>query len=342
MLKRQNIEQMKISVGDKVRFLNDVGGGTVSRTEKNNVIYVLDEDGFEVPVMATEVVIVEKKSGDVAEKTPDEPGFESAEMDVEESDEEGEPRIVIACVRDADLSGNVNIYLVNDSNFYAFYTISTKQDERCQLAFSGQIEPNTKVNLDNVPVNLLDGVTYQIQLLLFRKKKDFTPQKPVDFKIKFSGSKLLKDSSYHTNAYFNEEAIVYYIVKSTLEQKIEQLTDKEIKQVVRDKDKKKKIAPVTRKDNKVLLEVDLHINELLDDTRGMSNKDMLDYQMEKFHKVMAENKENTNRKIVFIHGKGDGVLKSEILKALKRKYSWHTWQDASFKEYGYGATMVII
>jgi dsDNA-specific endonuclease/ATPase MutS2 len=39
---------------------------------------------------------------------------------------------------------------------------------------------------------------------------------------------------------------------------------------------------------------------------------------------------------------GNGVLKQEITKKLKSKYSKFNFQDASFKEYGYGATMVIL
>ena len=47
-------------------------------------------------------------------------------------------------------------------------------------------------------------------------------------------------------------------------------------------------------------------------------------------------------KIVFIHGVGQGVLKQEVLKLLKTKYAKYYTQDASFREYGYGATMVIL
>ena len=46
------------------------------------------------------------------------------------------------------------------------------------------------------------------------------------------------------------------------------------------------------------------------------------------------------QRIVFIHGKGDGVLRKAILTELKTKYPACKWQDASFKEYGYGATMI--
>jgi dsDNA-specific endonuclease/ATPase MutS2 len=39
---------------------------------------------------------------------------------------------------------------------------------------------------------------------------------------------------------------------------------------------------------------------------------------------------------------GQGVLKQEIAKLLKSKFPKYIFQDASFKEYGYGATMVIL
>ena len=48
------------------------------------------------------------------------------------------------------------------------------------------------------------------------------------------------------------------------------------------------------------------------------------------------------QRIVFIHGKGDGVLRKALLDELKRKYPDCRHQDASFQEYGFGATMVTI
>ncbi|HPD87271.1 MAG TPA: Smr/MutS family protein, partial [Proteiniphilum sp.] len=65
-------------------------------------------------------------------------------------------------------------------------------------------------------------------------------------------------------------------------------------------------------------------------------------QLQKFNEVMSEHRQNKHQKIVFIHGKGDGVLKKAILSELKKKYPTCFHQDASFQEYGYGATMVTI
>ena len=90
------------------------------------------------------------------------------------------------------------------------------------------------------------------------------------------------------------------------------------------------------------LEVDLHINELLETTAGMSNGEMLEVQLDTFRRTMDANANNHGRRIVFIHGVGNGRLKTELRRELDHKYKQHTYQDASFREYGYGATLVII
>ena len=88
-------------------------------------------------------------------------------------------------------------------------------------------------------------------------------------------------------------------------------------------------------------EVDLHIHCLLDDQSGLSPKDMLEIQMSKFRQTLIENRNYKGKRIVFIHGKGNGTLKTELRNELQRKFNYE-FMDASFKEYGFGATMVII
>ncbi|MDE6527988.1 MAG: Smr/MutS family protein, partial [Muribaculaceae bacterium] len=79
-----------------------------------------------------------------------------------------------------------------------------------------------------------------------------------------------------------------------------------------------------------------------DPTPGMSNADILNYQVDAFRKVMDENLRNHGKKIVFIHGKGEGVLRQALMKELNYRYKGNDVQDASFREYGYGATQVTI
>ena len=91
-----------------------------------------------------------------------------------------------------------------------------------------------------------------------------------------------------------------------------------------------------------IVEVDLHIRELLESTSGMSKKEMLDIQLAKVVSEMQAAISANVKRIVFIHGLGQGVLKQEVAKLLKSKFPKYYFQDASFKEYGYGATMVVL
>ena len=91
-----------------------------------------------------------------------------------------------------------------------------------------------------------------------------------------------------------------------------------------------------------VLEVDLHANQLLLTTKGMGNTDILLYQLSKFNEVMRQYRRKKGTQIVFIHGKGEGVLRNALLHELSTKYSQCYWQDAPFHKYGYGATKVTI
>ena len=119
----------------------------------------------------------------------------------------------------------------------------------------------------------------------------------------------------------------------------------DLERAIRDKksgENRPRIQRIEKKEKDRPIEIDLHADALPDSTAGMNNADLLDYQLNKFNEVMTSHIRNKNKKIVFIHGKGDGILKSAILKELKTKYPKCYYQDASFQEYGYGATMVTI
>jgi dsDNA-specific endonuclease/ATPase MutS2 len=74
----------------------------------------------------------------------------------------------------------------------------------------------------------------------------------------------------------------------------------------------------------------------------MQPGEILEYQLKVFRDTLAEHADKRGQKIVFIHGKGEGVLRRAIINELTYKYKSYTYQDASFQEYGYGATMVTI
>ena len=59
-----------MNIGDKVRFLNDVGGGKITAIRPGGIVLVEDEDGFEMPILQSEVVVIEEDQPKVEQKKP--------------------------------------------------------------------------------------------------------------------------------------------------------------------------------------------------------------------------------------------------------------------------------
>ena len=106
--------------------------------------------------------------------------------------------------------------------------------------------------------------------------------------------------------------------------------------------KKKKIVKVKPKDrNQPPMEVDLHIHQLTSSTRGMDNFDMLTLQLDTAKRQLDFAFSKRIQRIVFIHGVGEGVLRTE-LEFLLKKYDNIKFYDADYQKYGVGATEVYI
>jgi len=105
---------------------------------------------------------------------------------------------------------------------------------------------------------------------------------------------------------------------------------------------KPKIRKVSIKDrNAPKMEVDLHIHQLVPYSKGMTNYDMLNIQLETAKRQLEFAMQKRIQRVVFIHGVGAGVLKEELNYLFKR-YENVKYYDADYQKYGLGATEVFI
>ncbi|HHT34301.1 MAG: DUF2027 domain-containing protein [Proteiniphilum sp.] len=353
----------KLSVGDKVRFLSTVGGGTVKGFLNKQLVMVEDEHGFDVPVMISECVVVEASGnemmGQAAEKeeliAKEKTALETPEAkvtvtDIPEETREGEQ--ITAClaflptdVKNLTTTG-YECYFVNDSNYWLFFNYMSRENNSWKSRYSGSVEPNTKIFLEEFgkeQLNELEKVS--VQFIAFKHNKPFRFKNPCSVELRIDTVKFYKLHSFRENDYFEEDALLFYIIQNDQPEREMLISAGEIEKAIREKEapeRRPRIQRIEKREKNAVVEVDLHINQLLDTTAGMSNADVLEYQLQKFNEAMSANQRNKNQKIVFIHGKGDGVLKKTIISELKKRYPTCYHQDASFQEYGYGATMVTI
>lgn len=344
-----------LKAGDKIRFLNSVGGGIVKGFVNKQVVIIEDEHGFDVPVLASECVVIEPPAQDKPVEPPKK--VEKGDLVVSEEkstviEETSHGDKITTClvflpVDEKKISSTTfECYFVNDSNYYLFFNYMNRENNIWHSRYNGIIEPNTQIFIEEFDKTVLNEIEKVcIQFVAFKHDKAYNFKNPVSVEMRIDTVKFYKLHSFTTNDYFDEHALVYYITRNDVPENELLVSAGNIQRAIQEKEvenrrpQRKRIA---RKEKSPIIEVDLHINELLDTTAGMSAADILEYQLQKFNEVMQANIKRKGQKIVFIHGKGDGILKSELMKNFKNKYKTCYFQDASFREYGFGATMVTI
>lgn len=239
-------------------------------------------------------------------------------------------------------------YLVNDSNYYLHYTYLSAENNSWTVRAEGVLEPNTKEYIEEFTlreVNALSRVC--IQMTAFKREKPFSLKQPVSVMLRIDQVKFYKLHVFQPNDFFEQPALLYTIIEDDKPARSIDIDANSLKQeMYATADDKERLTQLsTRTPRKGLEEaevIDLHAEKLLDNTGGMSSADILNYQLDHFRRIMKEHRHEKGKKIIFIHGKGEGVLRHAIIHELVYRYRPCTYQDASFQEYGYGATQVTI
>jgi len=329
---------MKLRIGDKVRLLNEVGEGLVSRIKDKETVYVEMSDGFEIPFKVTELVpihteLIIDKDAENIELNPDAHLTDAIYFVIEP---------------DHDFPSLINdykIYLFNASSFNLLFSYSIKDDVYFQTLKHGEVGPYQKVLIRQVKMQYFNDYHYHKMECLLYKNTFFKAQRPVAEVLHIS-PKILQNSKTIKHDQF-KFPVYGFILKDEFESqdKVEvelSLYDIEKLKSIKEFKSKEKVSKSTREYLKSLeKEVDLHIEELVENTNGLSNFEMLNIQLERFEKELDEAIAKHMKKLIFIHGVGNGRLRQEIQSILK-KTRGVTFQDASYKEYGYGATQVNI
>src|SRR6056297_43802 len=349
---------MNFRKGDKVKFLNDVGEGVIVRFQDNNIAIVNNSDGFEVPVLMNELLKVEdqyifddSQDSPVNEEThfssPPENNMEADDIEEDGLNTDRNAIVYFAIVpknTDEMVDSDLEIFLINDSNFRILYSISRLEGEFQSLMAYGNLEDNTKIQLADIKRDELNDykeISFQI---IFYRKGNYYLLDPVNNSWSLKPSRFYKENTFTENDFFHEKAFIYEITKEEINL-AEHISDDDIQRAKKEKERKepKKVYQSNKKGkDEEIEEIDLHIQELTDNYSNLSNAEILDIQMSRFTTALEGAILSGTRRIVFIHGVGNGRLKHEILKTLNRKYPKLQYQDASFKEYGYGATLVML
>jgi len=361
---------MKLQVGDKVRFLNEAIEGTVTRLLSNSRVDVATSDGFTITAFENQLVKVEFEIGLAGEITTQavekslQTGSREAALQ-EDADPKKKSRqepllnslksdetIYAAVVLTDELSPlttDVEILLLNNSSWSFVFTWNKRTGDDLELVTADLLPARSekKIGLfSQDELHAFDG--FQIRLIFF-KTGSYAPRPAFEKTLRIESSRFFENHYWEKAEGSGNRILLMPLRQMDEKQEIEVdrllgkfapppgVKEKKEKPRIRQEKAKATTKYVILSKEKV---VDLHIEELLKDFSGMSNAQIISYQIRFFQKEMDQAILNKMHKITFIHGVGQGVLKSAIREELK-KYDHISFGEGPPGKFGYGATEVV-
>ncbi len=231
-----------MKIGDKVRFLNEIGGGRVAGFRGKNIVLVEDEDGFEVPMLTTEVVVVGDEdygTGHMVEVKGQAVKAKEKEAQVSDEDSEPEDKPITFKAKPVERRGGDRLsaylafvpmdpkelsqtrfesYLVNDSNYYLRYTYLTGENNAWTLRAEGELEPNTKEFIEEFGREDLNGLEHCcVQMTAYKRGKTFLLKPTVNAQLNVDTVKFYKLHAFQENDFFEQPALVYTIIENDVQ-----------------------------------------------------------------------------------------------------------------------------
>lgn len=315
-----------MNIGDKVRLIRGTEEGIIRKISSGGRIEIEIEDGFIIPAMKNEVVLVHATEkayfGEQESKTPE----QDIPQPISAPKDQG---LYLAFIPINDQS--LSLYLINDSKkpYLAHVSEVFGDNHRTLMAAtlasgeSKKFDDRLLKEMDEWPAFLLRFIP--IQNTLEKALPAFERQlkmKPTQFFKHLSKAPLLGKTAY----IFSLEQTTKDLDIRALNQDLESLQPKS--------------PPIQTK--RPARSIDLHIEELTQNHQGMSNSAMLKLQLEVFEKNLDQAIASGMDEITFIHGVGNGVLRKEIHRHLSQLGNIKYFKDTQKDQWGYGATLVKI
>lgn len=222
---------MKYKIGDKVKFLNDVGGGVIQQILSPTMVSVYNQDGFEIPVRISEIIFAESsipaekafnqdfkhvKTDNYPSPPPEnEAKSRSVKLQRFSSLHKNEfgmylgyiPQDQVWLVKDA-----IDLYLINYTNFEVMYSVVMAEDDG---TFSGvdydAVAPFSKVHITTIERDELEKWLKGYAQFLFFKERDTQIQMPLHAPFNVKLLQFLDKENYTSSNFLAEKGVFVYL-----------------------------------------------------------------------------------------------------------------------------------
>ncbi|MBP6978100.1 MAG: DUF2027 domain-containing protein [Bacteroidales bacterium] len=352
---------MKFNVGDRVRFLNERGGGVVTQILSSSMVNVAIEDGFEIPTRISELIPMDDISEYYSNKKPVEFNAKPAVQPEPEFDHKITPLIRFASKNQYPngiylafvpqdqkwlMTGPMDIQIINFTGYDVLISFFLKGATGYTGIDYDVIPADSQLQLETIEREEIEKWCQGVIQLLFHRDQDSRILMPVSSAFRIKPMKFYKDVQYQSSNLLQEKALIYRIheMKGSLDIHSPEAQEKYGEpqpEPAQAEPVKPQILIDRHRIGSRVAEVDLHISSLVDDYSDLKNHEILAIQTRYFSSCLDSALENHYYRVFFIHGIGNGTLKNAIQEMLK-EFGGLDFHDAPFEHYGAGAIEVTI
>jgi DNA-nicking Smr family endonuclease len=324
-----------MNIGDKVRMLRGSEEGVITRFLDKGLIEVEIEDGFPIPVMREEVVVIAKEEATYFRRDEQPKIIPATPTREEISKAKSNQGSYLAFVQFNDKQ--LSVYFVNATDFDMPYLIGEEANENFKGLTAGLLHANNYVKVKDVLVSEFDQWPTLVIQSLFYRNGYFSLREPLTRKMKFKAATFFK--SQRQAPVLNKPAFLFSLDEGTVAGK--PIDPDKIKERMYANTQEQEMASrITF--SRPPAQVDLHIEKLTQNYDTMNKSDMLELQLKTFEDALDKAIATGMDEITFIHGVGNGTLRNSIHKKLSKMDNIKYFEDSMKEKFGYGATLVRI
>lgn len=373
--------------GDRVRFLNEVGEGTVLSVLDGSTVMVRTDEGFEYP-MPTDELILQPGGNKRAPRQVSPQGAPQRKVEATappsrstakerpaptpllgtERNPEDAPTVPFpkgypeksACnlslgfqtaSREDVGKGPFTLYAINESPLVAFITIAREMADCHSTLFHGSIPPHSALKLGVLTAQELRTLPLlQVQALYYSEGLHLPPT-PFTCRLELKNGWFARPGSFQSTPFMADDLFLLQVHASRkpsapdTESPAPTTTHSMAAQGETRAVGKAPQADAQQPEGAIPRMVTVNLLEVqrLGNLKGESRDAILNDQLSAVTlAIESSQRSGMEQRIVVMHGVGNPELRQRVVKMLKSQHPSLTYQDASFREYSYGALMVFI
>ena len=321
-----------MNIGDHVRLIHSKEAGIITKISSGNYVEIDIGDGFSIPALLSEIVLVspveaERLVKPVSAIAPQKTHSKSFEPFAENG-------LFLSFVPQNDRE--VQLYLINNTDWKILFTIYGTSGKNTTPISSGMIDGKKTQLLTSLLVKDFESwPTFETNILYFNTLR--SPE-----------NQVLKHSlKCRVQSFYKHKAETPLLKKQghlfILDEKVSKhdlntntLSPEKIREGLLGNSNMTEPKKVLNKVEKV---IDLHIEQIQPNYKGLSNQQILEIQLKTFESSLENAIAWGVDEITFVHGVGQGKLRMEIHHKLSKHPNVAFYKDAQKEKFGYGATL---